>query len=71
MTIEFKGADEVVAASSCALERQYATKPHSKCSWCDKEVQAILKAVYGWMRNPDNSGEIARGDRGDQEPWLL
>lgn len=71
MTVEFGGAKDVISASSCALDRQYVGRPHSECEWCKESPVDLLKSIYSWMKSPDNAGEIIRGDRGEDEAWLL
>lgn len=71
MTVDLRVAGDVVSASSCALDRQYSGKEHAECEWCKFSPSDLLKAIYTWMKDPENSGHISKGDRAPDEPWLL
>jgi len=69
VTVDFQGARGVIEASRCALDRQYATRDHVKCDWCQHPPVDLLRAVHAWMKDTGNSADIAKEDRGEEQLW--
>jgi hypothetical protein len=69
VSVEFAGAQAVVDASKCALDREYSKREHEECKWCSYDIGNLLKAVATWMGDAKNSAEIAQFERSGEALW--